>query len=350
MRCPTVPATPSVSVTIVTWNSRRHIGPCLESVLRQTVRPKQIVVVDNASTDGTLEALEEFADRVRIVRNGANTGFAAGQNQAIAATDSDWVLTLNPDVLLKPGFIQSLLDAAASDPRIGTVCGKLFSIRPDFSLFEEPRLDSTGIYFTPALRHLDRGWREPDGDNRYVQPEFVFGACAAAALFRRELIEDISLEDGFFDPDFFAYREDADVAWRAQLAGWRCLYAPSATAYHVRRVTPENRHSLPAFINMHSVKNRFLMRVKNITAPLYWRNLGAIMARDLMVLGGCLLREPSSLPAFWHFLRALPRAIEKRRQVMARRRVSEEYMASWFSDRPAAHRAREVAATVSSAA
>jgi len=350
MRRASPPATPTVSVTIVTWNSGRHIGRCLEAVLAQTVRPTEVVVVDNASTDGTLEAVEAFGNRVRLIRNRVNAGFAAAQNQAIVSTRSDWVLTLNPDTLLKPGFVQALLEAAGADSCIGTVCGKLLSIRPDFSLFEEPRLDSTGIYFTPALRHLDRGWREPDNDNRYVQPEFVFGACAAAALFRRELIEDISLEDGFFDPDFFAYREDADVAWRAQLAGWRCLYTPAAEAYHVRRVTPDNRRSVPAFINMHSVKNRFLMRVKNITAPLYWRNFGAILARDLLVIGGCLLREPSSLPAFWHFLRALPRALDKRRQVMARRRVSDDYIASWFSGQPAAQRAPEVASAVSTAA
>ena len=117
------------------------------------------------------------------------------------------------------------------------------------------------------MRHFDRGWHQPD--SRYFERmEYVFGATAAAALFRRELIDDISIDGHFFDPDFFIYREDADVAWRAQLQGWRCLYTPRAVAHHVRTVTPGNRRGLPPVINMHSVKNRFLMRIKNVTPAL----------------------------------------------------------------------------------
>ncbi len=100
----------------------------------------------------------------------------------------------------------------------------------------------------------------------------MFGATAAAALYRRAMIDDISLDGEFFDSDFFVYREDADVAWRAQLMGWKCLYAPYARGYHVRKVLPGNRRALPPEINMHSVKNRFLMRIKNISPDLYWRN------------------------------------------------------------------------------
>ena len=121
------------------------------------------------------------------------------------------------------------------------------------------------------LRHLDRGSQEVD-NGHYLQYEYVFGATAAAALYRRAMIEDISLDGEFFDSDFFVYREDADVAWRAQLMGWKCLYAPYARGYHVRKVLPGNRRALPPEINMHSVKNRFLMRIKNISGDLYWRN------------------------------------------------------------------------------
>ncbi|MFN7924106.1 MAG: glycosyltransferase family 2 protein [Bryobacteraceae bacterium] len=324
---------PRVSVTIVTWNSGRHIGKCLQAVLDQSVKPFEVVVVDNASNDSTLAVLAAFGDRIRVYRNSSNLGFAVGQNQAIERTTGEWVLTLNPDVLLEPGFIEAALEAARVHPRIGTVCGKLRSIHSDFSLPAKPVLDSTGIYFTPAQRHFDRGWREPD-DGRYVQPEYVFGACAAAAFFRREMIEDVSLADGFFDPDFFSYREDADVAWRAQLLGWRCLYTPAASGYHVRRVTPENRHQVPSFINMHSVKNRFLMRIKNMGAPLFWRHAGSILGRDLMVLGGCVLREPRSLAAFWHVARLLPRALAKRHDIMRRRQVSDTELLGWFGDSP----------------
>ena len=98
-------------------------------------------------------------------------------------------------------------------------------------------MDSTGIYFTPMLRHLDRGSQEVD-NGHYLNFDYVFGATAAAALYRRQMIEDISILGEFFDPDFFVYREDADVAWRAQLMGWRCVYTPLARGYHVRNVLP----------------------------------------------------------------------------------------------------------------
>ena len=226
----------------------------------------EVVVADNASTDETRAILSEFQGRIEVISSQRNAGFAAGQNLAIqACTGADWVLTLNPDVLLEPGFVRNLLDAGSADPTVGAVCGKLLSIAPGFEPLAEPRIDSAGIYFTPNMRHFDRGWHQPDS-RRYDCAEYVFGASAAAALYRREMIDDIAVDGDFFDPDFFVYREDADVAWRAQLMGWRCLYEPSAVAHHVRTVTPANRRTLPGFINMHSVKNRFLMRIKNADA------------------------------------------------------------------------------------
>src|SRR5207237_5966482 len=174
-------------------------------------------------------------------------------------------------------FIQNLVDAGNVDPKVGTVCGKLLSILATFDLPEEQLVDSTGIYFTPMLRHLDRGSQEVDRGH-YLNFEYVFGATAAAALYRRAMIDDISLDGEFFDQDFFVYREDADVAWRAQLMGWKCLYAPYARGYHVRKVLPGNRRALPPEINMHSVKNRFRMRIKNISPDLYRRHLFSITA------------------------------------------------------------------------
>ena len=322
-------------VAIVTYNSGRYIRRCLEAVLRQKGAPLEIVVFDNASTDNTREILEDFDGRVRVLTSDVNLGFAEAQNRAIRSSSSEWVLTLNPDVLLLPGFLRRLLDASLSDPRTGTVCGKLLSIGPGFEALAERRIDSTGMYFTPAMRHFDRGWRQPDSYS-FDRTEYVFGASAAAALYRREMIEDVSVDGEFFDPDFFVYREDADVAWRAQLMGWRCIYTPDATAYHVRTVTPENRRSASAAINMHSVKNRFLMRIKNATPGIYRRFWFPMTLRDVVVLGGALLWEPTSIPALWHVARCLPRALHRRQAIMARRRVADDALAEWFHFEPAA--------------
>ncbi|HEY1185594.1 MAG TPA: glycosyltransferase family 2 protein [Bryobacteraceae bacterium] len=327
-----------VSVTIVTYNSGRFIKRCLESVLSQRYRLKEVIVIDNASNDGTVDILEQFDDRCQIHYNEENVGFAAAQNQAIRMAGGDWVLTLNPDVLLLPNFIQALLDAGQFDPKIGAVCGKLLTMSSHFEIPERPVVDSTGIYFNPMLRHLDRGSQEVD-NGHYLHYEYVFGATAAAALYRRSMIEDISLDGEFFDSDFFVYREDADVAWRAQLMGWKCLYVPYARGYHVRKVLPGNRSALPAAINMHSVKNRFLMRLKNISSDLYWRNWFSITGRDIMVVMCCLLWEHTSLKAFWFLLRNWSRFRAKRELIQRARRVDDQYMASWFHYVPVSKRA-----------
>ncbi len=322
-----------VSVTVVTYNSGRFIRRCLESVLSQAYPDIEIVVIDNASTDGTTDILEQFEDRCQIIYNQENIGFAAAQNQAIALSSGAWVLTLNPDVLLLSDFVSELVAAGEADVKVGTVCGKLLTIKSSFEIPDEQRIDSTGIFFTAMLRHLDRGSQEIDSGH-YTKHEYVFGATAAAALYRRSMIEDTAIDNEFFDPDFFVYREDADVAWRSQLFGWKCLYTPRARGYHVRSVLPGNRRALPPEINMHSVKNRFLMRIKNITPGVYWRNALSITARDLVVLVCCVVREHGSLGAFSYLFQNYRRFLGKRRKIMARVRSSDEYMASWFSYKP----------------
>lgn len=326
-----------VAITIVTYNSSRYIARCLEYALAEDYPRTRIVVVDNASNDGTREILRGFEARVQIIYNDVNTGFAAAQNQAIAAApEAEFILTLNPDLRLSANFVSTAVAAACLDSAVGSVCGKLLSTSPDFDISASPVLDSTGIYMTPNLRHFDRGNQSPDRD-QYEKVEYVFGGTGAACLYRRKMIDDISVFGEFFDPDFFAYREDADVAWRAQLLGWKCIYTPAAIGYHVRSVTPVKRRSLSAVINMHSVKNRWLLRIKNMTADLYWRHWIAITARDAIVIGGCLLFETSSLRGFLLAFRYRKRAWAKRREIMQRRRASDAYIASWFAFEPVSY-------------
>lgn len=330
---------PTVSVTVVTYNSARYIRRCLETVLAQSGVALEVVIADNASTDATRQILQDFAGRIRTILLPVNLGFAEAQNRAIAAGQGEWVLTLNPDVLLERDFVRRLLEAAELDPGVGAVCGKLLSIGSGFEPLPDQRIDCAGIYFTPAMRHFDRGWRQP-ASAYSDRIEYVVGASAAAALYRRRMIEDIAVDGAFFDPDFFIYREDADVAWRAQLLGWRCIYTPHAVGSHVRTVTPENRRSLPAAINMHSVKNRFLMRVKNTTSGVCRRCWAPMLWRDALVLGGSVVWEPSSARALWEFVKRLPRALRQRRQIMARRRVSDADLAQWFAFTPTARPVR----------
>lgn len=335
--------TDSVSVTIVTNNSARFIKCCLDSIFAQHYAPKEVIVVDNRSTDGTTDILGQFESSCRVVYNSENIGFAAAQNQAIGMARGDWILTLHPDVLLLPDFIERLVEAGHFDPSIGTICGKLLTMRPRFELPAEPVVDSTGIYLNSMLRRMERGSQEVDCGH-YLQYEYVFGATATAALYRRAMIEDVSINNEFFDSDFFVGQEDADVAWRAQLMGWNCLYVPYARGYHVRTVLPGNRWALPPVINMHAVKNRFLMRIKNCSVGTYSRLLFSINAGDLRVVLRCLLWEQTSLVAFWRLAMNLKRAIEKRREIQSRRRVGDEYIVNWFRYAPVA---KQVSVTTS---
>jgi len=301
-----------------------------------------VIIVDNASSDGTRALLREVESRWRVIYNASNVGFAAGQNQAIRASVGEWVLCLNPDVVLGPDFVSQLVAAGQSHPDAGAICGKLLRWNPAAEQHKTNVIDSTGIYFTRNMRHLDRGAEERD-TGQYERAQYVFGASGAAAMFRRGFIEAVSVEGEFFDEEFFAFREDGDLAWRAQVMGWKCLYTPAAVAWHVRRVTPERRRDLPLVINWHSVKNRFLMRGKNASGWLCWRLFFPVAWRDLMTLGYALVRDWRLLSALAYPLRAVGSIRRKRTIIQSLRRVSDRDLLWWFCNTPRALDAEKAA-------
>lgn len=331
-----------VLASIVTCNSARYLRACLDSVRAQTHPELEVRLWDNASTDGTRAIAAEYAGMLAALHlSEHNIGFSAAHNRLIAASAADYVLVLNPDVLLDPRFVEILLAALRADPGAGAATGKLRRMPGEGADPAGARvIDTAGIYFTRNQRHLDRGSGERDR-GQYDAREYVFGASGAAAFYRRAMLEDVRFGAEYFDESFFAYREDADLAWRAQWLGWSCLYVPQATGWHARRVLPERRASLPAEINMHSFKNRFLLRIKNMDAGTYARNFLPITARDLLALGYVLLRERSSLRAFPLLCRALPHARRARADLWKRRRAAPRDLRRWFADRPVARPAPE---------
>jgi len=322
-----------VSVLIVTWNSARYLDQCLASIDRQDYGALEVIVVDNASTDETRSLLTGRTSAYHVLYNDRNLGFAAGQNQAIRAACGEWLLCLNPDVMLAPDFVSRLVAAGNAHAEAGALCGKLLRWDPDAVQPQTRVVDSTGIYFTRSMRHLDRGAEEADA-GQYDKPQWVFGATGAAALFRRTFVDAVSIEGQFFDEEFFSYREDADLAWRAQLMGWKCLYVPQAVAWHVRRVTPERREQLPHEINWHSAKNRFLMRGKNASGWLCRQLFWPVAWRDLMIALYALLLDWRMFSALAHPLQNLGSIRRKRQAIQSRRRVSDRKLLSWFSDTP----------------
>jgi GT2 family glycosyltransferase len=324
-----------VLVTIVTYNSGPYLKSCLASLKKQSYRDLAVAIWDNDSQDETLDTLAK-TDLGNVSFSSRNIGFCAGHNRLIDTCDSEFVLVLNPDIVLDPEFVSTLVSALEHHPEAGAATGRLWRWKPfesDSPVREPSVLDTTGIYFTPAQRHLDRGSGETDR-GQYGQMEYVFGASGAAAFFRRKMLAELKIDAEYFDEAFFAYREDADLAWRAQWLGWKCLYIPEATGFHVRRVLPERRPNLPAEINMHSFKNRFLMRAKNMDLGTYLRFFLPITMRDLAALSYVLLRERTSLRAIPLVMRALPRALQARKALQRHRRVTPKELRSWFSYRP----------------
>jgi GT2 family glycosyltransferase len=309
-----------VAVNIVTFNSAADITACLESLATQSFRDFRIHILDNASSDDTISKLKGFD--VTLVQSGVNTGFAKAHNDLIRSYPSEYVLLLNPDAVLKPEFLEILVAALASRPDAASATGKLLRL-------DGKTIDSTGIIMLRSQRHLDRGAGEPDL-GQFDKAEDVFGPSGAAALYRVSALEDVAVEGQFFDEDFFAYREDADLAWRCRLMGWNSIYVPEAVALHRRRVTPERRSQLPAIINYHGVKNRFLLRINNMTASLYGRDFLPITLRDLSVVAYVFLREWKSIGALTYVAGNFSRLWRKRREIQARRRISGPELDQWF--------------------
>lgn len=307
-----------VSVVIVTWNSAPFLRRCLAALAAQTYRQIEVIHVDNASSDDSVAIVRGGARATHII-NDANRGFSAAVNQAVRIANGEFVLLLNPDAYLEPGYISSLVTALDGEG-LGMATGKL--LQADSGL-----IDSKGIRMTRSGRHLDIDQGKPDKPDTQTE---VFGVSGAAAMYRMPFIADVTVGGEFLDEDFFAFREDADVAWRGRLFGWKAIYVPEAVAHHVRTVTPEKRRALSALINMHGVKNRFLLRLKNQGLYLALRNAPFELTRDLVVIVATLTIERTSLPALTWLWKNRRRIMEKRRAIQSRRRVSDRDLGRWF--------------------
>ena len=287
----------------------------LASALAQHGVSVEVVLADNASSDRSAEIGRRLGARVLALPR--NVGFAAAMNAGIESTSGRYVLALNPDCRLDPDFSAILVSRMDARPDAGSASGRLLRGEGP-ELRASAILDSTGIFFTASGRHFDRGAGEP-ASGRFLEEEEIAGASGAAGFYRREALEDAKISTGYFDSDFFLYREDADIAWRLSKLGWKCLYVPSAVAAHRRRNLPERRRAMPAVINLHSVKNRFLLRINNQTAGEALRTLLPTAARDLVVLGACLTVERTSLPAFAWLWKNRKRLWSKRREILSKR-------------------------------
>lgn len=312
----------TASVHIVTYNSADDIIECLSAVLAQDYPVKKIVVVDNASSDGSADKARVFANQFNslsgtggctqtpvfvLLENELNTGFAPAHNQAIAGTNTDYVLVLNPDLTLAPDYISRLIKQMEANPLVGSATGKLL-LKADHSL-----VDSTGLRMNRARRAFDRGAGE--SADQWNESGPVFGVSGAAAMYSRRMIEDISVDGEFFDSDFFAYKEDVDVAWRAGLFGWQAYYDAEAIGYHERGWKTSGRSGKAMFIKRISYINRYKMIYKNETSRRLLLTLLYSLPYEIAAHGYSLLKEPKLLGAWSSFFAQRAALKRKRRYI-----------------------------------
>jgi len=274
-----------VSAVVVNMDQREKLLECiasLEAALEQVEGGGEIVVVDNGSEDGSVEALRAAHPGVEVIETGANIGFPPAVARGIRATSGDWVLFLNNDATIEPDGVAALLAVGDADPRVGSVAAQL--------LFADGsgRINSAGF----GVDRLGVGFEREVGelpDPMDLEPREVFGASGGASIFRREMLDDV----GGVDETFFVYLEDVDLAWRARNRGWKALYAPAAVAHHHHSFT--TKHGSP-FKYYHVGLNRVRLLAKNApTRHLVVYGL-PIVAYDLAYCGFALATDRTLAP------------------------------------------------------
>ena len=308
---------PRVTVVVPNWNGERFLDLCLSSLRRQSFEDFETVLVDNGSTDASVDFVKRNFPEVRVVSLDHNRGFSAAVNAGIRTSNAEHIALLNNDTEVDPGWLEALVRAAEAHPEAGLFASKLVDFR------DRRVLDGAG----DALRRSGLPYRIGHGEldrGQFERKAFVFGACAAAALYRAALFEEI----GLFDEDFFSNCEDGDVSFRAQLAGYRCLYVPEAIVYHMGSASTGGKRS-PTNTRL-GTQNGVNVLIKNLPTALVWRALPSILAGQFSRVLVTSLSSGGLLRAYLEGLigarRLLPLMLKKRKEIQKRRRVSDDYV------------------------
>jgi GT2 family glycosyltransferase len=312
---PTPSWEPLVSVIVPNWNGEQLIRPCLASLVRQRYPNIEIIVVDDASTDRSPTTVAQEFPEALLVRRPRNGGFARAANDGMRSARGEVIALLNSDAVADPGWIAAVVDALSRYPRAGAIASKMVR-------WDRPAvINSVGDVFLKNGMPDSRGIWETDTGQYEIETE-VFGASGGAAAYRRAMLDDI----GLFDERFFMYCEDIDLAFRAQLRGYRCVYMPSAIVHHRMGATgPGERASF------YSARNTLWLLARDVPWVV-WRHHGlAIVTRQLTLALHSIrhARERAARARLYGQLIGLlgmPRFAWERRQLGARRRVTDRYV------------------------
>ncbi len=305
------------SVVIPNWNGLRFLADCLDALRKQTLADIEVILVDNASVDGSQAFVRAQYPEVRLIELAENRGFTGACNRGIAEASGEFIALLNNDTEVEPDWARRVAGAFDAKPEAGAVASKmlLFDRRDCFH--------TAGDFFTTAGGAGNRGaWERDSG--QYDRGEFVFSACGGSAVYRRSMIAEI----GALDDDFFFLLEDIDIAWRAQLAGYKVWYEPRAVVYHHLSATGGG-----ATASFHDGRNGIWLVLKNVPSRLLRRYARQILSRQLALFWDALKawrgREARArMRGMLAGVLSLRGALRKRRRVQAAKRVSDDYIES----------------------
>ncbi len=341
---------PLVSISLLTWNGEKYIKDCLKSVLNQTYPCLEILALDNGSEDRTVEHLKEVEKKRKDFRIISvcpkNIGFSAGHNCVIKQSQGKYVLCLNQDIVLDPNFIQKAVEVFEKDGEIGSVQGKLLRWQLGMPASHDSRgyhvshvIDTTGLVCLKNRRIINREQGQLD-QGKFEKIEEIFGADGAAPVYRREALEKTALKGEYFDEDFFAYKEDVDLAWRMRLYGWKSIYQPKSIAWHDRTAGDNatrnyfavirERLKVSKFGKYLAFKNGRLMQIKNEQPGILISHLPWFLPKEIGSWGYVLLFERYTWKAIKDLFKQMPLAYKKRKVIMENRKVSSQEMRKWF--------------------
>ena len=303
----------SVTILIVNWNGKRFLSKCLDGLKRQTYKDFSIILVDNASNDGSVSFVTENYPEVKILALSENLGFSVANNIVLKKAKSKYVVLLNNDAVAHPMWLKNLVNALETHPKAAFAASKML-------FYDNPNvIDRAGDAYTRAGTGLLRG-RGVSADKCNRQ-EWIFGACAGAAIYRTEMLSDI----GLFDEDFFLLYEDVDLSFRAQLKGYKCLYVPEAVVYH--KASSSIVYDSPISV-YYSHRNLEWVYIKNMPGPLIVKTIFPHVIYDIAAFFYFLIcgRGKDFIRAKKDAVKGLKKILEKRRQIQANRRVDDRYI------------------------
>jgi GT2 family glycosyltransferase len=307
-----------VAIVVPNWNGADLLRVCIDSLLSQTYKKISIIIVENGSVDESMDILKTYGNKITVLPQKNNLGFAGGVNVGInyaLENNFKYLALFNNDARAEKKWIENLVNVLDDDNKVGIVTSKIL-------IDNTGKLDSTGDWFTTTGMPFPRGRGEIDKE-QYDNETLVFGASGGASLYRTSLFKDI----GLFDEDFFAYYEDVDISFRAQLRGWLIKYEPTAVVYHKLSATS---NKLGYFAIKQSARNFWLLFIRNVPTPLLFRYLPSALYRYARMFAARLLKGGfgSFFSGFIQALILLPKKISERRTIQKGRVVSIEYLVS----------------------